>query len=108
MEGLVTIILGSVIAAGVAFITLLFTLAGARRLGLTDLQKSVRLEESRLADTLRARVSLLETENVELQAKVIAQDSVIQIQSARIDALERKLTDMVMTPRPSASRAARR
>ena len=63
-------IIAPAVSAGVAVIAALVTLVGARRLGLTDLQRAVDTETDRLITALRARVEVLEKENGALKAHV--------------------------------------
>lgn len=84
---------------------LLLTYFGARRLGLTDLQKAVRVETDALVARLRDRVALLENENKDLHAQV---DQLVKAGSAmrvRIDDLEEALANVAVKRNPRRAEA---
>lgn len=91
-----SIIVTGLVAGLVALSTLVVTLYGARKLGLTDLQKAVRREEEKLVSTLKDRVTYLEQENERLVVQVATLTTENAAQAARIDALEQKIADLAL------------
>lgn len=85
------------VTAGV--VVLVLTYLGARRLGLTDLQKAVSTETELLVSRLRERVVLLEKENGELKAEVSRLKGLEQSLRERVDALEALLADRSIAKR---------
>lgn len=87
----------SSIASGIVVLAL--TYFGARRLGLTDLQKAVSSETELLVNRLKERVALLERENGELKADVARLRQSEVALKARVDALEATLADQAIARR---------
>lgn len=87
------------VLSGVMVLT--FTYFGARRLGLTDLQKAVSTETELLVSRLRERVVLLEKENADLKAEVTRLRTSEQALQKRVDALEDTLADSAIAKRQS-------
>lgn len=85
-----------------AILVLAFTYLGARRLGLTDLQKAVAAESERLISRLKDRVAQLEQENNELHRQV--DKLVLEAGSLgqRVDDLEAALADQAVARRRPA------
>jgi len=79
----------------------------ARRLGLTDLQKAVRVETDSLVSRLRDRVILLEAENSELRKRVENLNAQTLAMRGRIDDLEEALANVaIKRPRRAESGAS--
>ena len=83
-----------------AALILAVTYVGARRLGLTDLQKAVRVETDALISRLRDRVALLEAENKSLHSSITGLEAEAGKMRHRIDDLEQALADVAVNRRP--------
>lgn len=94
----------AVLSIGGTTVGVVVTYLGARRLGLTDLQKAVRVETDTLVDRLRVRVVLLESENKAL----LIQLEQLRVEGAkmrgRIDDLEEALANNAVNRRPRIAR----
>lgn len=88
------------VASGVAgLVVLSLTYLGAKRLGLTDLQKAVRTETEALVNRLKDQVSALERDNSALRARVAELESSERSLKARVDALEQAIADRAIAQR---------
>jgi hypothetical protein len=85
-----------------AAVILVFTYLGARRLGLTDLQKAVRMETDSLVGRLKDRVAMLEQENRGLHIEVANLQSEARTMRVRIDELEEALANVAVRRRRQA------
>jgi len=90
---------GSVVSLLGAALILVLTYFGARRLGLTDIQKAVRVETDALISRLKDRVLLLEEENKTLHNQVVGLQAEASKMRSRIDDLEKALADVAITSR---------
>ena len=81
------------LSAGIAFAAALTTLWVAKRAGLTDVQREVRLESDRLIQQLKARISLLESERAEDKALIVELRRENTVLTQRVDRLEKVIAD---------------
>jgi hypothetical protein len=82
-------------------IVLGLTYYGARRVGLTDLQKAVRSETETLVLRLKDQVAALERDNAELRAKIVELRISETALKGRVDILEQTLADQAVARRSS-------
>ena len=90
--------LPAIFSTAIAMIVMaLVTLYVARKSGVTDLQQAVGRESDRLIMAQSKRIKLLEEEVERLKAEGVKKDELIEKLTARIDALEKVVSDEQIT-----------
>jgi biopolymer transport protein ExbB/TolQ len=92
MSDLMSVIISALLAFGVALATLWL----AKRAGLTDVQREVRLEGDRLVAQLKDRVALLEAERREDKGRIAELERENTELRRRVERLERAIADQVI------------
>lgn len=94
------------VLTGMVSVVLLYL--GAKRLGLTDLQKAVSSETERLILAMKERIAVLEARHHECAGENEDLKAQVRELQARVDGLEGKLADLILhTPLPRAPSARR-
>lgn len=99
---------GAVVSVLTGGFSVLLIYIGAKRLGLTDLQKAVSSETQRLIVAMKERIALLESKGQECATENAHLHQLVEELQERIDRLEKVLADMMVKPqaKPRARRAA--